>query len=60
MDALKTKFAESCVGHFGLGWTWRVEKTNGSLAVVNTSNAETQVTTCDIPVLTCDVWEHMI
>ena len=58
MDGLKTKFAESAVGNFGSGWTWLVKKPNGSLAIVNTSNAETPATTGDVPVLTCDVWEH--
>jgi Fe-Mn family superoxide dismutase len=58
LDALKTKFSESAVGNFGSGWTWLVKKANGSLAIVNTSNAETPATTGDVPVLTCDVWEH--
>lgn len=58
MDGLKTKFAESAVGNFGSGWTWLVKKPNGSLGIVNTSNAETPATGADIPVLTCDVWEH--
>ena len=58
LDALKTKFSESAVGNFGSGWTWLVKKSDGSLAIVNTSNAETPATKGDIPVITCDVWEH--
>jgi len=37
---------------------WLVKKADGSVAIVNTSNAETPLTTADKPVLTVDVWEH--
>jgi Fe-Mn family superoxide dismutase len=35
-----------------------VKKPDGSLDVVNTSNAGTPLTTSDVPLLTLDVWEH--
>ena len=38
--------------------TWLVRKTDGSLDIVNTSNAGTPLTGTDKPLLTCDVWEH--
>jgi Fe-Mn family superoxide dismutase len=56
--AFKDAFAKSAVGNFGSGWTWLVKKPNGSLDVVNTSNADTPITGNDKPLLTCDVWEH--
>jgi Fe-Mn family superoxide dismutase len=49
---------KSAVGNFGSGWTWLVKKPDGSLDVVNTSNAGTPITSKDKPLLTCDVWEH--
>ena len=34
------------------------EDADGSVAIVNTSNAATPLTTDDVPLLTVDVWEH--
>ncbi len=57
-DAFKEAFNKSAAGNFGSGWTWLVKKSDGSLDIVNTSNAATPITTSDIPLITCDVWEH--
>ncbi|WP_108650920.1 superoxide dismutase [Fe] [Dongshaea marina] len=54
----KAKFTDSAVNNFGSGWTWLVKKADGSLAIVNTSNAATPLTDGDTPLLTVDVWEH--
>ncbi|MFA5488567.1 MAG: superoxide dismutase [Fe] [Candidimonas sp.] len=56
--AFKDAFNKSAAGNFGSGWTWLVKKSDGSLDIVNTSNAATPLTTEDVPLLTCDVWEH--
>ncbi|HUN93118.1 MAG TPA: superoxide dismutase [Fe] [Burkholderiaceae bacterium] len=56
--AFKEAFAKSAVGNFGSGWTWLVRKADGSVDIVNTSNAGTPLTTSDKPLLTIDVWEH--
>lgn len=58
VDAFKTAFSQSAAGNFGSGWTWLVKKSDGSLDIVNTSNAGTVVNTDDKALLTCDVWEH--
>ena len=58
VDAFKEAFTKSAVANFGSGWTWLVKKTDGTLDIVNTSNAATPLTTSDVPLLTCDVWEH--
>lgn len=58
VDAFKEAFNKSAAGNFGSGWTWLVKKPDGSLDIVNTSNAATPLTTDDVPLLTCDVWEH--
>ncbi|MBC8954637.1 superoxide dismutase [Fe] [Xenorhabdus sp. PB62.4] len=54
----KQQFTDAALKNFGSGWTWLVKKTDGSLAIVNTSNAATPLTGEDKPVLTVDVWEH--
>ena len=57
-DAFKEELTKSAIGDFGSGWTWLVKKADGSLAIVNTSNAATPLTNGDKPLLTVDVWEH--
>ena len=57
-DAFKDAFTKSAVGNFGSSWTWLVKKADGSLDIVNTSNAASPVTGADKPLLTCDLWEH--
>ena len=57
-DAFKDAFAKSAVGNFGSGWTWLVKKADGSVDIVNTSNAATPLTGADKALLPIDVWEH--
>jgi len=57
-DAFKEAFTKSAVGNFGSSWTWLVKKADGSLDIVNTSNAATPVTTADKALMTCNLWEH--
>jgi superoxide dismutase, Fe-Mn family len=54
----KEKFNASGAGNFGSGWTWLVKNGDGSVEIVNTSNAATPLTGDKTPLLTCDVWEH--
>ncbi len=56
--AFKEAFAKSAVGNFGSGWTWLVKKTDGSVDIVNTSNAGTPLSGGDKALITLDVWEH--
>jgi Fe-Mn family superoxide dismutase len=56
--AFKEAFTKSAIGNFGSSWTWLVKKADGSLDIVNTSNAATPITGSDVPLLTCDLWEH--
>lgn len=58
-ENFKTKFTEQAVNNFGSGWTWLVKRADGSLDIVNTSNAATPLTDPSMtPILTVDVWEH--
>ena len=55
----KDAFTKSAIGNFGSSWTWLVKKADGSLAIVNTSNAGCPLTeTGTTPLLTVDLWEH--
>lgn len=57
-DAFKAEFNKMAAANFGSGWTWLVKTPSGELNIVNTDDAETPITTDDVPLLTCDVWEH--
>ncbi|MCK9516846.1 MAG: Fe-Mn family superoxide dismutase [Ottowia sp.] len=54
----KKAFAASAGANFGSGWTWLAKKGDGSVDIVNTSNAANLLTTSDTALLTVDVWEH--
>ena len=58
MDEFKSKFNTSAATNFGSGWTWLVKNADGSLEIVNTSNAGCPLTENYTPLLTIDVWEH--
>ena len=57
-DMFMEAFSKAGATNFGSGWTWLVKKSDGSVDIVNTSNAGTPLTTSDKPLMTCDVWEH--
>ena len=57
-EAFKAEFTKTAIGTFGSGWAWLVQRADGSLALVSTSNAATPLTGTDKALLTCDVWEH--
>ena len=58
-EAFATKFTDMAINNFGSAWTWLVKNSDGSVEIVNTSNAATPLTTDQTtPLLTCDVWEH--
>lgn len=57
-EAFKEAFTKSATTLFGSGWTWLVSNTDGSLEIINTSNAGNPLTENKKPIFTCDVWEH--
>ena len=58
-DEFKAAFTNSAINNFGSSWTWLVKNADGSLAIVNTSNAATPLTEEGVtPLLTVDLWEH--
>ncbi|WP_422132893.1 superoxide dismutase [Fe] [Endozoicomonas sp. ALD040] len=57
-DDFVAAFNDKAVNNFGSSWTWLVKNSDGSVEIVNTSNAGTPLTTNQKPLLTCDLWEH--
>lgn len=58
-EQFKAKFTDSAINNFGSSWTWLVKKADGSLDIVNTSNAATPLVDNGVtPLLTVDMWEH--
>jgi len=58
-DEFKAKFTDSAINNFGSSWTWLVQNADGSVAIVNTSNAGCPLTEEGVtPLLTVDLWEH--
>ena len=57
-SAFKDAFTKSATTLFGAGWTWLVKDSDSQLAIVNTTNADNPLTADQVPLLTCDVWEH--
>lgn len=52
-------FDDKAVNNFGSSWTWLVKLADGSLDIVNTSNAATPITEEGVtPLMTVDLWEH--
>jgi Fe-Mn family superoxide dismutase len=56
--SFKQKFSTAATTHFGSGWAWLVQKSDGGLDVVATHDADTPIAHESAPILTCDVWEH--
>ena len=59
MQKFKEEFLGAALNNFGSGWTWLIVDVHGALKILNTSNAQTPIRGDDLPLLTCDVWEHV-
>lgn len=58
-DNFMGNFTSFASGHFGSGWAWLVQNSDGSLEVVDTHDASNPIVEClGNPLLTYDVWEH--
>jgi Fe-Mn family superoxide dismutase len=58
LDKFKEMFTKAALSLFGSGWVWLVKDMGGGLVIVSTNNAGTPITMGQVPLLTCDVWEH--
>ncbi len=58
IEAFKEQFSKAATTLFGSGWAWLVKNEDGSLAILQESNAGNPLRKGLKPLLTCDVWEH--
>jgi Fe-Mn family superoxide dismutase len=54
----REEFTKKASTLFGSGWAWLVKNPDGSLGLVQESNAGNPIRQGLKPLLTCDVWEH--
>jgi Fe-Mn family superoxide dismutase len=57
-DSFREQFTKSAVSLFGSGWGWLVRRDDGTLQIIQESNAGNPLRKGFKPLLTCDVWEH--
>lgn len=57
-EEFQKELDDKAVNNFGSSWTWLVKNSDGSLEIVNTSNAGTPMTDGKKALLTVDLWEH--
>ena len=58
LEKFEEEFSIAAANHFGSGWAWLVLDKDGKLAITTTHDADTPIRHGQIPLLTCDVWEH--
>jgi len=57
-SAFRDEFSKAGGTLFGSGWVWLVKNPDGTLNILQESNAGNPLRKGFIPLLTCDVWEH--
>lgn len=57
-DGFLERFKNAGVEHFGSGYVWLVKERDKSLSVVTLSDAGNPLVHGQVPLLTCDLWEH--
>ena len=57
-ESFRELFTKAAATLFGSGWAWLASKDDGTLQIVQESNAGNPLTKGLKPLLTCDVWEH--
>ncbi len=57
-EAFKEQFSKAAITLFGSGWAWLVRSADGKLMITQESNAGNPLRKNQMPLITCDVWEH--
>lgn len=57
-DEFAARFKSSAAAKFGSGWTWLATDADGRLTIRNGDDADNPLPWNQVPLLTCDVWEH--
>ncbi|MFT5052550.1 MAG: Fe-Mn family superoxide dismutase [Chlamydiales bacterium] len=55
---LREAFSAAATSHFGSGWCWMVKDSKNQLHIRTSANADCPLVDGEVPLLTCDVWEH--
>ena len=58
LEEFQQKFTKSASAVFGSGWAWLVKDAGGVVKILTTANANTPLREGQVPLLTCDMWEH--
>jgi superoxide dismutase, Fe-Mn family len=58
LEALEREFTRAAGAVFGSGWAWLMRDKSGAVRIVTTPNAHTPLRDGQVPLLTCDMWEH--
>jgi Fe-Mn family superoxide dismutase len=59
VESFKAEFLKVGLSQFGSGWVWLVwDKKTNKLMITKTGNADNPMLYDQIPLITCDVWEH--
>lgn len=58
IEEMKEEFNETAAKIFGSGWAWLVRDKKGKIAIRALHNADNPMLQGEVPLLTCDVWEH--
>jgi superoxide dismutase, Fe-Mn family len=54
----KNSFFKAALSLFGAGWIWLVLKPEGSIEILQKSNAGNPLRIGLVPLMNCDLWEH--
>jgi superoxide dismutase, Fe-Mn family len=58
IESFKSEFAQAAINVFGSGWAWLTRDRGGEVRIITTANAENPLRLGQVPLLTCDMWEH--
>ncbi len=58
LQEFRDHFFTTATKLFGSGWVWLVKRSDGTLSIEASENADNPMTQGQIPLLVCDVWEH--
>ena len=57
-EEMMVEFNKAAATLFGAGWAWLVKNDDGTLSILQESNAGNPISDNKLPLMTCDVWEH--
>lgn len=58
VENFKDRFTEVALAHFGSGWAWLVENSEGNLEIYSLLNQDSPYLLQDTPIIGLDLWEH--